>query len=91
MVVYTCPSGAGWHLGHPATTPLRREPHRVDGHVAPMLPTPLHKESPMKMLEVVRIGHSVRVTEESVDHIIDGGTTPPIRTDDDDQIDDGGE
>ena len=44
-----------------------------------------------RKLEVVRIGHSVRVTEESVDHIIEDGTTPPICTDDDDQSDDGGE
>ena len=60
LVVYACPAGAGWHLGHrpdmrpetaghPATTSQRREPHRADAHVAPMLPTPLHKESPMKM------------------------------------------
>jgi hypothetical protein len=49
LVVYACPAGAGWHLGHPATTPRRRESHRVDGHVAPMLPTLLHKESPMKV------------------------------------------
>ena len=60
LAVYPCPAGAGFHLGHlpdtrpataghPATTPQRRDPHRVDAHVAPMLPTPLHKESPMKM------------------------------------------
>jgi hypothetical protein len=60
LVVYACPTGAGWHLGHrpdtrpataghPPTTPERREPHRVDPHVPPMLPTPLHKESPRKM------------------------------------------
>jgi hypothetical protein len=60
LVVYPCPAGAGWHLGHlpnrrlatsshPATTVQRREPHRVNAHVAPMLPNPLHKESPMKM------------------------------------------
>ena len=49
LVVYACPAGAGWHLGHPSTTPQRREPHRVDAHVAPMLPTKLHKEPSMKM------------------------------------------
>jgi hypothetical protein len=49
LVVYACPAGAGWHLGHPATTPQRREPHRVDGNVAPMLPARLHKESPTQM------------------------------------------
>jgi hypothetical protein len=49
LVVYACPAGAGWHLGHPSTTPQRRAPQRVDAHVAPMLPTRLHKESPMKM------------------------------------------
>jgi hypothetical protein len=48
LVVYACPAGAGFHLGHlpntrpatvghPAPTPQRREPHRVDAHVAPML------------------------------------------------------
>ncbi len=35
-------------------------------------------------LEVVRIGRCVRVTAESVDDIIDDGTTPPTRKDDDD-------
>jgi hypothetical protein len=49
LVVYACPAGAGWHLGHPATTRQRRELHRVDAHVPPMLPTPLHKKSSMKM------------------------------------------
>jgi hypothetical protein len=49
LVVYACPAGTGWHLGHPATTPQRREPHRVDAHMAPMLPTKLHKEPSMKM------------------------------------------
>ncbi len=49
LVVYACPLDAGvFHLGHPSTTPRRREPHRVDEHVAAMLPTPLHQESPMK-------------------------------------------
>jgi len=33
---------------------------------------------------VVRIGRSVRVTEESVEGIIDEGTTPPTHNDDDD-------
>lgn len=37
-----------------------------------------------RKLEVVRIGRSVRVTEESVDDIIDGGTTPPTHEDHDD-------
>jgi len=32
-------------------------------------------------LEVVRIGRSVHVTEESVDDIIDGGTTPKRKQD----------
>jgi hypothetical protein len=60
LVVYACPAGAGFHVGHlpstrpatsshPATTAQRREPHRVNAHLAPMLPNPLHKESPMKM------------------------------------------
>jgi hypothetical protein len=49
LLVYACPAGAGWHLGHPSTTPPRREPHRVDAHVAPMPPTKLHKEPSMKM------------------------------------------
>jgi hypothetical protein len=60
LVVYACPAGAGFHLGHPEntrpatachppTTPQQRVPHRIDAHAAPMLPTPLHKESPMKM------------------------------------------
>ncbi len=60
LVVYACSAGAGFHLGHlpntrpatvgqPATTPQRREPHRADVHLAPMLPNQLHKESPMKM------------------------------------------
>lgn len=35
-------------------------------------------------LEVVRIGRSVRVTEESVEDIVDEGTTPPTHKDDDD-------
>ncbi len=35
-------------------------------------------------LEVVRIGRCVRVTAESVDDIIDDGTTPPTRKDNDD-------
>jgi hypothetical protein len=58
LVVYACPAGAGWHLGHPQNTrpataghpatTQRRDPQRVDAHVA-LLPTPLHKESPMKM------------------------------------------
>jgi excisionase family DNA binding protein len=34
--------------------------------------------------EVVRIGRCVRVTLESVDDVIDGGTTPPTPEDDDD-------
>ena len=37
-----------------------------------------------RKLEVVRIGRSVRVTEESVDDFIDGGTTPPTHEDHDD-------
>jgi excisionase family DNA binding protein len=37
-----------------------------------------------KKLEVVRIGRSVRVTAESVDDIIDHGTSPPTRKGDDD-------
>ena len=60
LAVYPCPAGTGYHLGHipdtrPATaghsasTLQHREPHRVDAHVAPMVPTPLPKESPMKM------------------------------------------
>lgn len=60
LVVYSCPAGAGWHLGHrpdigspsashPATTIPRREPHRAYLHVASMLPTTLHRKSPMKM------------------------------------------
>ncbi len=40
-------------------------------------------------LEVVRIGRCVRITEESVEDIIDGGTIPPTRKDDDDEINDG--
>ncbi|MGB9152145.1 MAG: hypothetical protein WCD70_03555 [Alphaproteobacteria bacterium] len=49
LVVYACPAGAGWHLGHPSITPQRRESHRVDAHVEPKLPTKLHKEPSMKM------------------------------------------
>jgi hypothetical protein len=74
LVVYACPAGAGWHLGHrpdtrpataghPATTPQRREPHRVDSHLAPMLPTPLHKESPMKMQ--VTLGNPILIASNS--------------------------
>lgn len=37
-----------------------------------------------RKLEVVRIGRCVRVTEKSVDDMIEGGTTPPTRKDDDD-------
>lgn len=55
LVVYACLAGAGYHLGHlpdtrpanvghPATPPQRRAPHRVDGPVAPTSTTPLHKE-----------------------------------------------
>ena len=49
LVVYTCPTGAGFHLGHPDATPQRREPHRVDAHVARTPPTKPHKEPSMKM------------------------------------------
>jgi hypothetical protein len=49
LVVYACPAGAGWHLGHPDATPQRREAHRVDAHTPPMLPTKPHKEPSMKM------------------------------------------
>ena len=60
LAVYPCPAGTGYHLGHlpdtraatadhSASTPQQREPHRVDAPVPPMLSTPLHKESPMKM------------------------------------------
>jgi len=71
LVVYACPAGAGWHLGHrhstnpaisshPSTTAQRREPHLVNAPVAPMLPNPLHKESPMKMQ--VTLGHPILIT-----------------------------
>jgi hypothetical protein len=69
LVVYACQAGEGWHLGHrhgttsatsnhPATA-QRREPHRVNEHAAPMLPNPLHKESPMKMQ--VTLGHPILI------------------------------
>jgi hypothetical protein len=70
LVVYACEAGEGWHLGHrptnpatstdPATTAHGREPiHLVNAHVAPMLPNPLHKESPMKMQ--VTLGHPILI------------------------------
>jgi hypothetical protein len=69
LVVYACPAGAGFHLGHPqstkpATSSLpstaqRREPNLVNPHVASMLPNPLHKESPMKMQ--VTLGHPILI------------------------------
>ncbi len=61
LVVYPCPAGSGWHIGHrpdtvPAaavyratTTPPRREMYCADARMAPMSPTPPNKESPMKM------------------------------------------
>jgi hypothetical protein len=49
LAVYACPAGSGYHLGHPTTTPQRREAQCVDAHETPMLPTKLQKESHMKM------------------------------------------
>jgi excisionase family DNA binding protein len=37
-----------------------------------------------RKLEVVRIGRCVRVTQESVDAVIDGGTTAPTPKENDD-------
>jgi hypothetical protein len=45
LVVYACPAAAVWHLGHPPDT----RPATVGYPATPMLPTPLHKESSMKM------------------------------------------
>jgi hypothetical protein len=70
LVVYKCPTGQGWHLGHrhgtnpatsrnPPTTAQRREPHLASAYVAPMLPNPLHKEAPMKMQ--VTLGHPILI------------------------------
>ena len=71
LVVYPCPAGAGYHLGHlpntrpamsshPPTTAQQPEPHRVNAHVtSPMLPNPLHKESPMKMQAT--LGHPILI------------------------------
>jgi hypothetical protein len=64
LVVYACPAGAGWHLGHPAITPQRREPHRVGAHVAPMPPTKLHKEPSMKMHAT--LGNPILITVYSI-------------------------
>jgi hypothetical protein len=60
LVVYDCPAGAGFHLGHlpntrqptvdqPVVIAQRREPHRVNANVAPLSPTALQKEFPKKM------------------------------------------
>jgi len=46
LVVYACPAGAGFHLGHPDATPQRREPHRVDAHVAQCYP-PNYTRNPL--------------------------------------------
>lgn len=35
-----------------------------------------------KQFEVVRIGRLVRITDDSIDAVIDKGTTPPIGRDD---------
>jgi hypothetical protein len=70
LAVYACPAGEGWHLGHrhdtnpatsshPSTTAQRREPHLVNAHFAPMMPNPLHKESPMRMQ--VTLGHPILI------------------------------
>ena len=69
LVVYACPAGAGFHLGHPqntksATSSLpstaqRREPNLVNAHVAPT-PNPLHKESPINMR--ITLGHPILIT-----------------------------
>jgi len=75
LVVYACAAGAGYHLGHlpntrpaisshPPTTAQQREPHRVNAHVAsPMLPNPLHKESPMNMR--ITLGHPILIAAYS--------------------------
>ena len=71
LVVYACPAGAGWHLGHrsgpnaalsshPSSTTQRREPHLVYAPVAPMLPNPLHKEFSMRMQAT--LGHPILIT-----------------------------
>ncbi len=71
LVVYACLVGAGFHLGHlpdrrPATvnhstaTAKGHEPHRADTHLASMLPTPRHRESPMKMQAT--LGNPVLIT-----------------------------
>ena len=74
LAVYPCPAGTGYHLGHlpdtrpataghPASTPQRRDPHRIDAHVAPMVPTPRQKESPMKMH--VTLGNPILIMVDS--------------------------
>lgn len=71
LVVYACPVGEGWHLGHrptnpaisshPDTTAQRRDPpHLVNANVAPMSPNPPHKEFPMKMQAT--LGHPILIT-----------------------------
>ena len=60
LVIYTCPTGAGWHLGHrpdarpatdghPTATPQGLESHRFEAHMPPELQTSLRKEFSMKM------------------------------------------
>ena len=60
LIVYACPVGAGFHLGHPpgtqpatvchpTTTMQQRDTHCVDAIAAPMLPNSPHKDTPMKM------------------------------------------
>jgi hypothetical protein len=59
LVVYACPAGTGFHLGHrpdtmsataspmPATS-QRQKPHRANTEMAPISPKIPHKEFPMK-------------------------------------------
>jgi hypothetical protein len=60
LVVYDCPAGAGFHLGHlpntrqptvdqPVVIAQRREPHRVNADFAPSSRTALQMEFPTKM------------------------------------------
>ena len=61
LVVYACPAaGGGWHLGHRPMDPATSSPPLVNAQVAPILPNPLHKESPMQMRAT--LGHPILIT-----------------------------
>jgi len=58
--VYACPAaaGGGWHLGHRPTDPGTSGHLVVNAQAAPILPNPLHKESPMLR---ATLGHPILI------------------------------